>query len=117
MATGNIDEYSISKKAPFGSLGALHFTVAAFPATVTLSTLALTTGVAASAAGKKLNSTEIRVANIALSLYFIVGIVLYKKEFLTNKIEVNSLLPLLIITFTSKNVSCSVLTPVFLSLS
>jgi hypothetical protein len=117
MATGNIDEYSTSKKAPFGSLGALHFTVAAFPTTLTLSTLALTTGVAAWAAGKKLNSTETRVANMTLSLYFIVGIVLYKTRFLTEKAENNSLLPLFIITFSSKNVGCGVTTPVFLSIS
>jgi len=101
MATGNIDEYSTSKKAPFGSLGALHFTVAAFPTTLTLSTLALTTGVAASAAGKKLNSTETRVANITLSLYFIVGIVLYEKGFLTILMRIDSLKPLYAITFDS----------------
>ncbi|CAB5118056.1 unannotated protein [freshwater metagenome] len=83
MATGKIEEYSISKKAPFGSLGALHFTVAALPTTVTLSTLALTTGVAASAAGKKLDTKARRHANETFLLYFTVGIVLYRINFLT----------------------------------
>jgi hypothetical protein len=87
-ATGNIDEYSITKNAPFGNLGALHVTVANFPTTLTLSTLALTTGVAACAAGKKLKSTATRVAKITFSLYFTVTIVLYEQE-LPHDTEVN----------------------------